>query len=80
VFWQVYALTKLADYLTKREDIDPSRIGITGIDLGGWLRDVERNMLDDMFHMIHHLHNSFTQECMHGLLQLLILATLWLFL
>ncbi|KOM28661.1 hypothetical protein LR48_Vigan561s005100 [Vigna angularis] len=28
-------LMRLADYLTEREDIDPSRIGITGISLGG---------------------------------------------
>jgi len=41
MFWQAYDLIKLADYLTaKREDIDPSRIGITGIGLGGWLRDM----------------------------------------
>ncbi|KAK8465547.1 hypothetical protein PHAVU_009G107301 [Phaseolus vulgaris] len=36
----VWDLKVLADYLTKREDIDPSRIGITGISLGGmyaWL-------------------------------------------
>ncbi|KAK7352857.1 hypothetical protein VNO80_18287 [Phaseolus coccineus] len=31
----VWDLMVLADYLTKREDIDPSRIGITGIALGG---------------------------------------------
>ena len=80
MFWQVWDLIKLADYLTQREDIDPSRIGITGISLGGWLRDVERNMLDWMFNMIHHLYNSLMQGCMHGLLQLLILAMLWLFL
>ncbi|KAL9313415.1 hypothetical protein ACSQ67_018867 [Phaseolus vulgaris] len=35
-FRNAYDLIKLADYLTaKREDIDPSRIGITGIGLGG---------------------------------------------
>jgi len=38
---QVWDLIKLADYLTQREDIDPSKIGITGISLGGWLREVE---------------------------------------
>ncbi|KAH1253013.1 putative esterase YitV [Glycine max] len=31
----VWDLIKLADYLTHREDVDPSRIGITGISLGG---------------------------------------------
>ncbi|RDX79523.1 yitV [Mucuna pruriens] len=31
----VWDLIKLADYLTQREDIDPSRIGITGVSLGG---------------------------------------------
>ncbi|KAF7817134.1 putative alpha/Beta hydrolase [Senna tora] len=31
----VWDLIKLADYLTQREDIDSSRIGITGISLGG---------------------------------------------
>ncbi|KAL5145094.1 putative hydrolase YtaP [Glycine soja] len=31
----VWDLIRLADYLTQREDIDPSRIGITGISLGG---------------------------------------------
>ncbi|XWS72538.1 hypothetical protein CRYUN_Cryun02cG0048600 [Craigia yunnanensis] len=31
----VWDLIKLADYLTKRKDIDPTRIGITGISLGG---------------------------------------------
>jgi len=80
MFWQVWDLIKLADYLTQREDIDSSRIGITGISLGGWLRDVEWNMLDGMFNMIHHLYNSLMQECMRGLLHLLILAMLWSFL
>ena len=81
--WQVWDLIKLADYLTQRRDIDLSRIGITGISLGGWLREVKRNMSDGMFDETHHfihLYNSFMQECMHGLLQLLILAMLWLFL
>ncbi|KAK9208082.1 hypothetical protein WN944_000436 [Citrus x changshan-huyou] len=32
---QVWDLIKLADYLTQREDIDPTRIGITGESLGG---------------------------------------------
>ncbi|KAG5562565.1 hypothetical protein RHGRI_005333 [Rhododendron griersonianum] len=32
---QVWDLIKLADYLTQREDIDPSKIGITGESLGG---------------------------------------------
>jgi hypothetical protein len=41
LIWQVWDLIKLADYLTQREDIDPSRIGITGISLGGWLREVD---------------------------------------
>jgi len=80
MLWQVYDLIHLADYLTKRDDIDPSRIGITGIGLGGWLRDIERNMLDGMFNVIHRMYNSFTQEYMHGLLHLLILVMLWLFL
>ncbi|XVE53724.1 hypothetical protein DITRI_Ditri03aG0025400 [Diplodiscus trichospermus] len=31
----VWDLIKLADYLTQREDIDPTRIGITGESLGG---------------------------------------------
>ncbi|XP_027901814.1 uncharacterized protein LOC114162203 isoform X3 [Vigna unguiculata] len=31
----VLELIKIANYLTTREDIDPSRIGITGISLGG---------------------------------------------
>ncbi|ESW09166.1 hypothetical protein PHAVU_009G105800 [Phaseolus vulgaris] len=36
IYDTAYDLIKLADYLTaKREDIDPSRIGITGIGLGG---------------------------------------------
>jgi hypothetical protein len=78
LIWQVWDLIKLADYLTQREDIDPSRIGITGISLGGWLTEVERNMSYTRFVMTHHLHNSLNQECMHGLLQLLILAMLWL--
>ncbi|KAK9211102.1 hypothetical protein WN943_000476 [Citrus x changshan-huyou] len=32
---QAWDLIKLADYLTQREDIDPTRIGITGESLGG---------------------------------------------
>ncbi|XP_023523979.1 uncharacterized protein LOC111788064 isoform X1 [Cucurbita pepo subsp. pepo] len=35
IFDTVWDLIKLADYLTKREDIDPCRIGITGESLGG---------------------------------------------
>ncbi|KAG9456136.1 hypothetical protein H6P81_000644 [Aristolochia fimbriata] len=35
IFDTVWDLIKLADYLTQREDIDPSRIGITGESLGG---------------------------------------------
>lgn len=35
--YQVWDLIKLADHLTEREDIDPSRIGITGESLGGQL-------------------------------------------
>ncbi|XP_055820708.1 uncharacterized protein LOC129889441 isoform X2 [Solanum dulcamara] len=31
----VWDLIKLADYLTEREDVDPSKIGITGESLGG---------------------------------------------
>ncbi|XVE71041.1 hypothetical protein DITRI_Ditri10aG0118300 [Diplodiscus trichospermus] len=31
----VWDLIKLADYLTQRKDINPTRIGITGISLGG---------------------------------------------
>lgn len=56
MIWQVWDLIKLADYLTQREDIDPSRIGITGISLGGWLREVERNMSDVRFVVTHHLY------------------------
>ena len=32
---QVWDLIKLEDYLSVREDVDPSRIGITGESLGG---------------------------------------------
>ncbi|KAJ4958072.1 hypothetical protein NE237_025183 [Protea cynaroides] len=35
IFDTVWDLIKLADYLSEREDIDPSRIGITGVSLGG---------------------------------------------
>ncbi|GAU14202.1 hypothetical protein TSUD_307620 [Trifolium subterraneum] len=35
IYDTVWDLVKLADYLTQREDIDPTRIGITGISLGG---------------------------------------------
>ncbi|KAL0394068.1 UNVERIFIED_CONTAM: hypothetical protein Slati_4373000 [Sesamum latifolium] len=35
IFDTVWDLIKLADHLTKREDVDPSRIGITGESLGG---------------------------------------------
>lgn len=35
IFDTVWDLIKLADYLTGRKDIDPSRIGITGESLGG---------------------------------------------
>ncbi|KAK4274289.1 hypothetical protein QN277_017535 [Acacia crassicarpa] len=35
IYDTVWDLIKLADYLIQREDIDPSRIGITGISLGG---------------------------------------------
>ncbi|XP_019416031.1 PREDICTED: uncharacterized protein LOC109327373 isoform X2 [Lupinus angustifolius] len=35
IFDTVWDLIRLADYLTQREDVDPSRIGITGISLGG---------------------------------------------
>ncbi|XP_059318342.1 uncharacterized protein LOC132068691 isoform X1 [Lycium ferocissimum] len=35
IFDTVWDLIKLADYLTEREDIDSSRIGITGESLGG---------------------------------------------
>ncbi|XP_022875497.1 uncharacterized protein LOC111393938 isoform X3 [Olea europaea var. sylvestris] len=35
IFDTVWDLIKLADYLTQREDVDPSRIGITGESLGG---------------------------------------------
>uniref|UniRef100_A0A1J3DH95 Putative hydrolase YtaP n=1 Tax=Noccaea caerulescens TaxID=107243 RepID=A0A1J3DH95_NOCCA len=35
IFDTVWDLIKLAEYLTQREDIDPKRIGITGISLGG---------------------------------------------
>lgn len=80
LIWQVWDLIKLADYLTQRKDIDPSRIGITGISLGGWLREVERNMSDAKFDVIHHLYYSLMQECMHGLLQQRMFAMLWLLL
>ncbi|KAJ0232398.1 AB hydrolase-1 domain-containing protein [Hirschfeldia incana] len=35
IFDTVWDLIKLAEYLTHRKDIDPQRIGITGISLGG---------------------------------------------
>ncbi|PHT74412.1 hypothetical protein T459_21689 [Capsicum annuum] len=35
IFDTAWDLIKLADYLTEREDIDPSKIGITGESLGG---------------------------------------------
>ncbi|OMO61896.1 hypothetical protein CCACVL1_23172 [Corchorus capsularis] len=35
IFDTVWDLIKLADYLTQRKDIDPTRIGITGVSLGG---------------------------------------------
>ncbi|KAK7311792.1 hypothetical protein RJT34_10150 [Clitoria ternatea] len=35
IYDTVWDLIKLANYLTQREDVDPSRIGITGISLGG---------------------------------------------
>ncbi|KAL2346914.1 hypothetical protein Fmac_000914 [Flemingia macrophylla] len=35
IYDTVWDLIKLADYLTRRKDVDPSRIGITGISLGG---------------------------------------------
>ncbi|XP_010454914.1 PREDICTED: uncharacterized protein LOC104736596 isoform X2 [Camelina sativa] len=35
IFDTVWDLIKLAEYLIKRDDIDPKRIGITGISLGG---------------------------------------------
>ncbi|KAI3781545.1 hypothetical protein L2E82_11562 [Cichorium intybus] len=35
IYDTVWDLVKLADYLTKRDDIDHSRIGINGISLGG---------------------------------------------
>ncbi|XVF35467.1 hypothetical protein REPUB_Repub18cG0148400 [Reevesia pubescens] len=35
IYDTVWDLIKLADYLTQRKDIDPTRIGITGISLGG---------------------------------------------
>ncbi|CAL0319233.1 unnamed protein product [Lupinus luteus] len=35
IFDTVWDLIRLADYLTQREDVDPYRIGITGISLGG---------------------------------------------
>ncbi|TKY74571.1 putative hydrolase YtaP [Spatholobus suberectus] len=35
IYDTVWDLIKLADYLTQREDIDTSRIGITGVSLGG---------------------------------------------
>ncbi|XP_048436290.1 putative esterase YitV [Pyrus x bretschneideri] len=35
LFDTVWDLIKLADYLTQREDIDPTRVGITGESLGG---------------------------------------------
>ncbi|XP_050215253.1 uncharacterized protein LOC130014441 [Mercurialis annua] len=37
LFDTVWDLIKLADYLTQRQDIDATRIGITGISLGGML-------------------------------------------
>ena len=39
-FFQVWDLIKLADYLTQRKDIDSNRIGITGVSLGGSLKEI----------------------------------------
>ncbi|KAL1291174.1 hypothetical protein AAHE18_20G182700 [Arachis hypogaea] len=36
IYDTVWDLIKLADYLSQREDVDPSRIGITGISLGAF--------------------------------------------
>ena len=41
LIWQVWDLIKLADYLTHREDIDPSRIGISGESFGGWSKKLK---------------------------------------
>lgn len=38
LYWQVWDLIKLGDYLMQREDIDASKIGITGESLGGWAK------------------------------------------
>ncbi|XP_078169619.1 alpha/beta-Hydrolases superfamily protein isoform X3 [Carex rostrata] len=35
IFDTVWDLIKLSDYLVERDDVDPARIGITGISLGG---------------------------------------------
>ncbi|MED6110605.1 hypothetical protein PIB30_044597 [Stylosanthes scabra] len=35
IYDTIWDLVKLADYLSQREDVDPSKIGITGISLGG---------------------------------------------
>ncbi|MQL81215.1 hypothetical protein Taro_013667 [Colocasia esculenta] len=37
LFDTVWDLIKLGDYLTQRDDIDPARIGITGVSLGGMI-------------------------------------------
>lgn len=78
--WQVWDLIKLADYLTKRDDIDPCRIGIAGISLGGLFGLVERNISDPLPCVNHSSFNlnSSVQECMHGLQHLQTPAMLWL--
>ncbi|KAM3218502.1 hypothetical protein P3L10_023032 [Capsicum annuum] len=48
IFDTAWDLIKLADYLTEREDIDPSKIGITGESLGGmhvWVLDGQLSMI-----------------------------------
>ena len=79
---------KLADYLTERKDIDPTRIGITGESLGGLLllkivckSQVTYSVICAILLDFSFLgKNKFiaTQVCMHGLLLLLTPAILWL--
>ncbi|PIA64920.1 hypothetical protein AQUCO_00100409v1 [Aquilegia coerulea] len=46
IFDTVWDLIKLADYLTQREDIDHSKIGITGESLGEAALDLGKNGID----------------------------------
>ncbi|GMN43588.1 hypothetical protein TIFTF001_012787 [Ficus carica] len=45
-YQDVWDLIKLADYLTEKKDIDPTRIGITGISLGEARIDLRKSVID----------------------------------